>query len=129
MRWARDRGSGTVLMVGVIAVVLCVLGGGLALVSAVQASMRARTAADMAALAGESALLKGGVDPCAAAARVASAGGATLRTCTPTGDSVTVDVTVVTGATARLGLGAATARSRAGYSAGIPRSTAAVPWL
>ena len=115
MRSRTDQGSGTVLIVGVIAVVLSVLGGGLALVSAVHASMRARTAADMAALAAESALLQGGRDPCAAAARVASAGGATLRMCTPSGDTMTVGVTVKTGATQRLG--AATARSRAGPSA------------
>lgn len=113
-------------MVGVIAVVLSVLGGGLALVSAVQASMRARTAADMAALAAESALLNGGGDPCAAAARVASAGGATLRVCRPTGDSVTVAVAVVTAATSRLGLGPASARSRAGPSVVPPTGGVAV---
>lgn len=111
-----ENGSGTVLMVAVIVVILLVLGGGLALVSAVQASLRARTAADMAALAADSALLRRTGDPCSVARRVAGAGGARLDACLPGGDTVTVSVVVQTAATARLHLGGARARSRAGPS-------------
>lgn len=115
-REARDRGSGTILMLGVLAVIVAVLGGGLAVVSAVHASLHARTAADLAALAAESVLLAGTGSPCASAAHVASANGAEVTSCVPDGDTVTVSVTVSTGATRRLGLGPASARSRSGPS-------------
>lgn len=107
-------------MLGVLAVIVAVLTGGLALVSAVQASLQARTAADLSALAAESALLRGTGAPCASAARVASANGADLASCTPTGDTVTISVTLSTGATRRLGLGPARARSRSGPSSVDP---------
>lgn len=116
MRFARqrDRGSGTILMIGVLAVIVSVMAGGLAVVSAVHASLQARTAADLSALAAQSVQLRGDGPTCAAAVRVASANGADVTSCVPTGVTVTISVTVSTGATRRLGLGPARARSKAG---------------
>ncbi len=104
-------------MLGVLAVVVSVMAGGLTIVSAVHASLQARTAADLSALAAEAVLLRGGGPPCAAAARVATANGAVATSCSATGDTVTVSVHVVTGASRQLGFGPARARSKAGPSA------------
>ena len=77
---ARDGGSATVAAVGVIAVLLLLTGSALTLSSAVLASHRARSAADLASLAGASALMRG--EPpgaaCARAAAVARRGDAQL---------------------------------------------------
>ncbi len=116
-REAPDRGSGTVLLAGVISVILLVMAGGLVVVSAVHASMRARIAADQGALAGATALLSGGGDPCGSVDRMVTANGARLVSCLTAGDTVTVDVAVSSAVVTKWGLGAAHARSRAGPEA------------
>ncbi len=109
-------------MVGLISVLLVVLGGASVLVAAVHASTRARTAADLAALAADAHLLDGSGGECAAAYRVAGAGGGRLVACVLAGDTVTVTVELGSGALRSVGLGPARARSRAGPSA--PRGAA-----
>lgn len=116
-RDAPERGSGTVLLAGVIAVILLVMAGGLVVVSAVHASMRARIAADQGALAGATALLSGGGDTCGNAERMVSANGARLVTCVISSDTVTINVVVSSSIVTKWGLGAAHARSRAGPQA------------
>ncbi|WP_460600089.1 Rv3654c family TadE-like protein [Flexivirga lutea] len=108
----RDRGSATVLVVMGIGVVLLCLCGALALLSAVQASHRARAAADLAALAGARVLVGGAAGtPCETARVVAARNGGSLAECSIAGDDITVSVAV----RARWpGLGPARARARAG---------------
>ncbi|MDE9366946.1 pilus assembly protein TadG-related protein [Luteipulveratus sp. YIM 133132] len=110
-----DLGSGTVVMVGVCGVLLLVLMGGLALVSAAHASTRARTAADLAALAAADRVLNPvpGVAPCAAAGRLAVTNGGVLLECTASSTDAVVLVSVPASVP---GLGDATARSRAGLA-------------
>ncbi|GAA1740948.1 hypothetical protein FND56_010630 [Chryseoglobus frigidaquae] len=88
-----DHGAGTVLIVGLVAVLLA---AGLALVGAGVALARGQqlsAAADAAALAAGDVLL-GWVpgEPCAAAARVAAAHSARLLDCSSEGLAVTVRV-------------------------------------
>ena len=93
---AGERGAGTVLVVGVIAVLLAAALGVSGLIQAQAAAGRARTAADLAALGGATALssvLAPG-DPCEVAGRVARANGAEVTACTVTGEDVTVEVSV-----------------------------------
>lgn len=107
-----DRGSATVLVVMSIGVVLICLTGALALLSAVQASHRARAAADLAALAGAQVLVAADPrPPCAVASGVAAGNGAALVACSVIGDDITVSVTT---SASWPGLGHATARARAG---------------
>jgi secretion/DNA translocation related TadE-like protein len=114
-RWGQldERGSATVVMLAVIAAVLTLTVSGLMLSSAVLASHRARSAADLAALAAAGALLAG--EPpytaCQSAARVAAVNDAQVQGCVAFGDEVQVSVAVQAGVQ---GLGVATARSRAG---------------
>ncbi|MCR2051335.1 flp pilus-assembly TadE/G-like family protein [Actinomyces bowdenii] len=95
--WSTDeRGSGTVMALAVIAVVLSLGLGATGLIQAQGASGRARSAADLAALAGATALssvISPG-DPCATAGRVAQANGARLTSCRISGEDVSVDVVV-----------------------------------
>ncbi|MBT0767361.1 hypothetical protein KIH74_00410 [Kineosporia sp. J2-2] len=86
----RDRGSGTVLMIGLVGVAAVLMAALLGLGGAVVARHRAGAAADLAALA---AVDSG--EGCAAAGRVAAANGARLAECDPAADgSVRVTVTV-----------------------------------
>jgi secretion/DNA translocation related TadE-like protein len=108
-----ERGSATVVMLGVIAVVLILTVSGLTLASAVLASHRARAAADLAALASAGALMRGEPpgEACQLAARVASANHGRVERCTAVGREVRLSVAVLAG---MKGIGVATARSRAG---------------
>jgi secretion/DNA translocation related TadE-like protein len=112
-----DRGSGTVLVVGAVAVLLTLTVASLTVVSAVVAGHRAQSAADLAALAAASALGRGaGEAPaCATAAVLARRNGGTLAECT-TGANSDVEL-VVRLAPTMPGLGRATARARAGPGA------------
>lgn len=78
---SRDRGSMTVLMLGVIAgaLVLAVLVGGL--VRGITARGHAQAAADLGALAAGEVAAVGGPDPCDVARRVAERNGAALTRC------------------------------------------------
>lgn len=109
---ARERGSATVLAVGVIAVVILVLGGALAVARAVRASAHAAAAADMAALAG-ARVLQDSAEPlaCAEASRIAARNGGVLLSCATHGRALSVQVSVESGVP---GAPAATARARAG---------------
>ena len=108
-----DRGSATVVMLGVIGAVLLLTISGLVLASAVLASHRARAAADLAALAASGMLIRG--EPasaaCAAGAQVAAVNHARLQQCIASATEIRLSVAVTAGVT---GVGVATARSRAG---------------
>jgi secretion/DNA translocation related TadE-like protein len=110
---ASDRGSSSLLVVGLIGVVLVITVGALALASAVVASHHARTAADLGALAGAMALRDGASrdQACAAAGSVAVANGAVLQSCAVDDGRSLV---VVTERRAAAWPVPATARSRAG---------------
>jgi secretion/DNA translocation related TadE-like protein len=114
--WQRsldDRGSATVVMLGVISVVLMLTVSGLLLASAVLASHRARAAADLAALSAAGVLIRGAPvsTACESAAQVAAANHGRVQRCIASGREVRLSVTVPAGLR---GLGIATARSRAG---------------
>ncbi|RJF44119.1 hypothetical protein D4740_03670 [Actinomyces sp. 2119] len=91
-----DRGAGTVTALGVVGVLLVLALGVIGLAQAQAASGRARTAADLSALAGATVVssVTAPGDPCDAAQRVAGANGARLGECTVKGEDVTVSVTV-----------------------------------
>lgn len=117
-----ERGAATVFATVVAGAVL-LLGAVLGVVAAVVVDLRtAQAAADLAALAGASAVGRA-ADPCDDAARVALANGAELRACHSQGREVVVEVVVA--GPRWLGLAAdPTARARAG-----PVTEVAVPVL
>ncbi len=91
-----QRGSGTVIVLGIIAVLLIVLGVVAGLISVSSANHRATTAADLSALAAADAArgLRNG-DPCDVAEQVATANRAQLVGCaSPAEDSEVMDVRV-----------------------------------
>jgi secretion/DNA translocation related TadE-like protein len=81
VRLRREQGSGAVLVLGAVACVVVVLAGALVVTAAVRDAHRARSAADLGALAAAAGPAAGGAADCAAAAVVTSAGGARLRGC------------------------------------------------
>ncbi|WP_236713589.1 Rv3654c family TadE-like protein [Rathayibacter tanaceti] len=97
-RCSEEAGSATVVAVGVIAgtvlVTAAVLAGCVVLVGH-QRSIAAADASALAAADVASGLLPG--EPCAAAGRVARAGGATLSRCELEGGVASVEVTVAVG--------------------------------
>lgn len=78
-----EQGSATALAVGVVAGLVTMLLTGLVLVSVLVAGQQARTAADLAALAGMGRIVEGGDrrTACAAARQVATDNGAVLDDC------------------------------------------------
>lgn len=110
-----ERGSGTVLALAASGVLAVLLVAGLALASAVAAAHRARTGADLAALAAATSVQsgEGAASACSRAASVAAANAARQVTCTVGADSaVTVSATSPVGL--RLpGLGQPRARATA----------------
>ena len=108
-----ERGSATVVMLAVIAVVLMLTISGLFLASSILASHRARAAADLAALASASVLMRGepSAAACQFAAQVAAANHGRVQGCIAVGTEVRLTIAVLAG---MKGLGVATARSRAG---------------
>lgn len=115
------RGSATVVMLGVIASVLILTVSGLLLSSAVLASHRARTAADLAALAAAAVLMQGepASSACESAAKVAVMNHGRLAECIASGTEVRLSVVVLA---AVKGVGVASARSRAGPGPGPEQS-------
>lgn len=88
-----DRGAASLLAVNLIALLLLV-GAALGVVAAMFRAHRvAQSAADLAALAGATALQRAGPG-CAAAAEVAAANGADLTSCAVAGPEVRVTVRV-----------------------------------
>lgn len=115
-----ERGSATVLMLGIVCALLTLTLSGLDLCSAVVASHRARAAVDLSALAGAGVLLQGGRagHACAAAARVAAANGARITRCSAdAGRSLVVGVVVRPMVP---GIGDAVASARADPALAIP---------
>jgi secretion/DNA translocation related TadE-like protein len=94
LRARRDeRGSGTLLMVGVMAVVGVVAMMAVVAAAYLVAGHRAHGAADLAALSGAAAYAEGR-SPCPAAARLARANDARLVACDRVGDDVDYVVSV-----------------------------------
>lgn len=94
MRWPtrNERGSGTVLMIGVLAVVMSVAWGATVIAGYLAAGHRAKSVADLAAVSGASAYLGGG-DGCATARRMAERQRARAR-CQQVGDQIDFVITV-----------------------------------
>lgn len=115
-----DRGSSTVLALGLIAVMLSLMIGGLAVLSAVRAAHVARSSADLAALAGateyQETRVRGAA--CAEARRIARRHGSRQVSCSVTsGGVVTVTTSVpITHRLAGVGPDHAEGRARAGPS-------------
>jgi secretion/DNA translocation related TadE-like protein len=109
-----ERGAGSVLMVAVVAVVLSAAAAALGLAAALVTRQRAEAAADLGALAGAQALLRGD-DACGAAGRVAAAGSARVVACDAAGTTVHLLVEVaLPGPLGALDVPPARARARAG---------------
>jgi secretion/DNA translocation related TadE-like protein len=125
-----DRGSGTVLVLGLIGLVLALTGGVAAVGVCAVARHRAEASADLAALAAAAADLPSSA--CSRARTVATAGGAVLVDCRALGDgSVVVDVAVPVALAGDLVRGAtpllARARARAGTPPGGAEDRCATP--
>jgi secretion/DNA translocation related TadE-like protein len=88
-----ERGSATMLMVGVLAVVVLLSGAALLVAGYALSNHRARAAADLSALSAAAAFARAG-DGCAQARRTAMANGARLTHCDRVGDDVDFVVTV-----------------------------------
>lgn len=112
----RDRGSGTVAVLGALGVLLAMTVGALTVVSAVVASHRAQSAADLGALAAAAGLVRGesSAAACAQGAAIAARNGGSLATC-HAGPDLSVELVVEVRATVAR-VGTAIARSRAGPS-------------
>ncbi len=81
MRAGGDRGAGTVLVVGLVALALVLLTAVLALVRVTEARGRAQAAADLGALAAAATLQAGDGAPCVLAGRTVAANGARMVGC------------------------------------------------
>ena len=89
-----ERGSGTVLVAAAMAVLLVLGIAGLQVGAAASAAHRARSAADLSALAAASALQEGRADPCGRAGLLAGRSSARVVDCRlGPDDSVVVRVT------------------------------------
>lgn len=86
-RWGtapwHERGSGTVLAIGLVGVLASLLVAGLLVAAVAMTGQRARTAADLAALAAAGHALTGGSETsaCSAGSEVAAANGTVLVEC------------------------------------------------
>ena len=114
----RERGSASVIVVGVIGMVVALSAGALVLAGAVRASHQARLAADLAAVAGAQYLRDGrsAGEACGAVARMATMNGTVLRDCSVSG----TDVTVTVAASSSSWPEPAIARARAGPEPFVP---------
>jgi len=117
-RWATptviagDDGSATLWALALVLVLWVSVAGVLLAGIAITARHRAATAADLAALAAAAALPAG--PACTRANRIAVANGATISSCQVSGAAVEVTATVTVDALRYLGVGAVSARARAG---------------
>ncbi|MGI5246545.1 Rv3654c family TadE-like protein [Dactylosporangium sp. CA-139066] len=89
-----DRGSASVVMLGVGLAVFLLTIGFVSAEGVVIARHRARNAADAGALAGALSAVRGSAGACAEAARLVAANGGRLASCKVAGPVVTVDVEV-----------------------------------
>lgn len=115
----RDRGSASVLVLGLLAVVAVLAGALGALAGAQAARWRAQTAADLGAIAGAQAARRAVEDACAVAGLVVGRNGADLATC-----GVRAGGVVEVRATVPFGPGEASATARAGPQAARVRTAA-----
>ena len=92
---SRERGSGTVLMAAVMGVVVTVGGAAMVIAGYLVGHHRARSAADLAALSGAAAHVRG-EDVCGEARRIARQNGAKVVRCSWVGDDIDFVVTVRT---------------------------------
>jgi secretion/DNA translocation related TadE-like protein len=90
-----ERGSGTVLLAGIMGVVAALSAAALVIAGYLVAHHRARSAADLAALSGAVAHTRG-EDACDQARRIAPRNGAKVTSCTRVGDDLDFVVTVRT---------------------------------
>lgn len=114
---AEDRGSGTVVAVGLIGLVASLLVVAVLLAAAVLAVHRARGAADLAAIGAARTVLLGGDQgrACREAAALVEANNADMESCSVRGDDVSVEASVPLPAALRtLGHSRAHARAKAG---------------
>jgi secretion/DNA translocation related TadE-like protein len=88
-----ERGSASVLMVGVIGVVMALSSAALVIAAYAVGYHRARAAADLSALSGATAYQQGR-DACAEARRTGRQNGARLERCDVVGDAVDFVLTV-----------------------------------
>lgn len=105
-----ERGSGTVVVLALVAVVVVLALGVTALVGAVATRAAAQSAADLSALAAAAAAQRGVPDPCARAVQVVRRNGAELVRCSCAAD---LSCTVETATSTRAGR-VASAAARAG---------------
>ncbi|MBW3088298.1 flp pilus-assembly TadE/G-like family protein [Bifidobacterium sp. 82T24] len=95
--WMRaDKGSGTVVGVGLVMAAAMLLSTILAVGNVLYCRSVAQTAADHAALAAATALYESSGDPCAEGGSTAAANRARLTGCAITGEDVTVTAAVPT---------------------------------
>lgn len=115
-RSARERGAGTVLVAAVALLLMVLAGVGVVLAGYLAAQHAAAGAADLSALSGAAAYVRGD-DACSAARRVARDNGVALTACVVAGDSFgfVIKATVVKHLRAPPGLpDTVTARAEAG---------------
>jgi secretion/DNA translocation related TadE-like protein len=93
-RAGADRGAGSILVLGAVAVVLTAVSAVLTLAAGYEARHRAAAAADLAALAGAGHVRLGAEPACALARTVAAANGGVLQSCAVEGEQVIVTVAV-----------------------------------
>jgi secretion/DNA translocation related TadE-like protein len=119
---ADERGSGSMIMIGVVALVMTVAWGATVIAGYLVAGHRASSVADLAALSGASAQLSGG-DACDTADRMAHRQHATAR-CQLVGDRIDFVITVTAEVRVPVALPGLPSRVRAIGHAG-PTSTGA----
>ena len=90
-KWKQERGSGTVLAIGLILFAAALIFGVAQLGVAAAASSAAQKASDLGAIAGATETLSGG-DGCAKAREYVSKNGASIRSCEVEGWMVKVEV-------------------------------------
>lgn len=89
-----DAGAATVLAIGLSVLLLVVLLLASVVADLLAARQRAAAAADLGALAGAPAVLRGGSEACDAASLVVRENGGVLRECVVEGDDVRIAVSV-----------------------------------
>lgn len=126
---SREEGSGTVLALGIVAILLIMTVTVAGLIGVVSANRRASSAADLSALAAADAyrgLAPG--DPCKVAEEWAARNGARLEACTFPDRPETVEVTVAVPVSGPMSaLGPARVRARAGAAHPLGEHAPEVP--
>lgn len=119
-RWNRDRGAAGLAVLGAGCALVVLAAGVMVAAQVLVARHRARTAADLAALAGAVVAAQGSLEACAHADRAAASNGASLVACRVDGLDVTVSVNVRAGIGRASGVARAGPRQRSAVTAGDP---------